>query len=62
MNRGYVGLTLTIIVTLGVISYVHIDQRREISRMREGLVLDVIREEKRRKALRENQNDDHSSS
>lgn len=58
MNRGYIGLAITVVATLGVITYVHIDQRREISRMREGLVLDAIREERRREALRESQNND----
>lgn len=53
MRRAYVGLCLTGLVTAGVVAYVHWDQQREITRMREGVYLDVAREQRRRKALKE---------
>lgn len=51
MARGKVALGLTALGTIGVISYVHYDQKREIRRMREGVYLDAERERFRRKVL-----------
>lgn len=51
MNKGYLGLAITCVVTASVITYVHWDQKKEIRRMREGVYRDAERERSRRAAL-----------
>lgn len=51
MGKGVMALCITAMGTIGIISYVHYDQKREIRRMRQGVYLDAERERFRRKVL-----------
>lgn len=51
MSKATTFLGFTIVATIATIAYVHYDQERELKRMRQGVFLDAIREEERRKAV-----------
>ncbi len=51
MSRGLIALSVTAVVTAGIIAFVHYDQKRELRRMREGVYLDAERERYRRQVL-----------
>lgn len=52
--RSFAALAITCAATLGIIGYVHWDQKKEISRMQAGVLLDAERERHRREVLFKN--------
>lgn len=44
-------LAVTCVATIGIVSYVHYDQKRQIARMRQSVFADAVREQNRRDAV-----------
>ncbi|PXF43832.1 hypothetical protein BWQ96_06453 [Gracilariopsis chorda] len=51
VSRAFAVLAITCAATLGIIGYVHWDQKKQISRMQAGVLLDAERERHRREVL-----------
>lgn len=51
MSRAYVTLAVTCVVTVGIVAFVHLDQERQLARMRQGVFADALREQSRRDAM-----------
>lgn len=51
MSRAWVALTITALASFSVVVYVHYDQQAELTRMRQSVFDDAVREEARRQAV-----------
>lgn len=53
MNGGTKALCVTAIATVSVIAYVHFEQKRELNRMKQSVLIDAERESFRRRVRAE---------